>query len=164
MVEIPWAPVILLAMIPITRALVAEHKMFCAVFDQVEHLLPGVKQLAHVKELSRMVEGLLRSHAAAEEDLVLLALDHAPEHKRRGDRIHQEHQEIDSRIMRVHGTKNLARARSLLRAAMIASRKHFEHEERVVFPLVERVMKPETLTKLGGVWMRRRHMPANWSI
>ena len=61
--------------------------MFCAVFDHVERSLPGVKQLAHVKELSRMVEGLLRSHAAAEEDLVLLALDHAPEHKRRGDRI-----------------------------------------------------------------------------
>jgi len=152
----------LFAMIPITRALAAEHKMFCAVFDQVERLLPGVKQLTQVKEFSRMVEGLLRSHAAAEEDLVLLALDHAPQHKRRGDRIHQEHQEIDSRITRVHGTKNLARARSLLRAALGASRKHFEHEERVVFPLVERVMKPEMLTKLGGVWMRRRHMPANW--
>jgi iron-sulfur cluster repair protein YtfE (RIC family) len=154
----------LLAMIPITRALTAEHKMFCAVFDQIECLLPSVGQLAQVRELSRLVEGLLQNHAAAEEDLVLLALDHTSQHKRRCDRIHQEHQEIDSRITRVHGTKNLARARSLLRAAMTASRKHFAHEERVVFPLVERVMNAEALMRLGGVWMRRRHMPANWSF
>ena len=149
-------------MIPITGALTAEHKLFCAVFDQIEQALPQSKRLEQVRGLSRFVEDLLQRHAVAEEDLVLLALDHAPEHKRRCDRFHKEHQEIDSRITRVQTAKDMVRARGLLKAAMLASRKHFEHEERIIFPLIERLTKRETLTKMGAIWMRQRHMSANW--
>jgi iron-sulfur cluster repair protein YtfE (RIC family) len=151
-------------MIAITTALVAEHAMYCALFDHIEQLLPKLDRPAEVKRLARLVEGLLRGHAAAEEDLVLVALDHDSEHKRRANRLHQEHKEIDGRLTRVHGTNNVAQARGLLRAAIVASRSHFKHEERVVFPLIERVTKPETLTRLGATWMQRRHMPANWTI
>ena len=150
-------------MIPITRALTAEHKLFCAVFDEIEAMLPSVKRLAELREMGRMVEGLLRSHAVAEEDLVLLALDHSPIHKRRANRLHQEHHEIDSRLTRVCAVNDLARARSLLTAALAASRKHFQHEERVVFPFIEQAVEPGTLTQMGAVWLQRRHMPANWS-
>jgi hemerythrin-like domain-containing protein len=145
-------------MIPITRVLAAEHKMFCAVFDQIEQTLPQAQRLDQLRGLSRFVEELLRSHAGAEEDLVLLAVDHGPEHKRRCHRFHQEHQEIDGRITRVQTAKDIAQARGLLQAAMLASRKHFEHEERVIFPLIERLTKHETLTKMGALWLRRRHM------
>jgi hemerythrin-like domain-containing protein len=37
-----------------------------------------------------------------------------------------------------------------------ASRKHFDREERIVFPLAEKVMKKETLVELGKVWMKQR--------
>src|SRR5512137_1660877 len=52
-------------MIPITRALIAEHRMFGVVFEQIEKLLPGLDRLEEVRRAARMVEGLLLSHAKA---------------------------------------------------------------------------------------------------
>jgi hemerythrin-like domain-containing protein len=36
------------------------------------------------------------------------------------------------------------------------ARKHFDKEERIVFPLAERVLKANTLDELGTEWMKRR--------
>jgi hemerythrin-like domain-containing protein len=44
----------------------------------------------------------------------------------------------------------------LLLLAVVASRKHFDREERIVFPLAEKVMKDETLAELGKTWMKQR--------
>ena len=151
-------------MIPITRALSAEHQMFCAVFDEVEKALPSLTRLEEVRRAARLVEGLLLSHAAVEEELLMLAEDHLPEGTRRYDHCRKEHQELDSRLTRVRSAREIAWARSLLRAALAASRKHFQREERKVFPLIEKGMKPETLTKLGTVWFLQRHAPANWTV
>jgi|CZKM01.1.fsa_nt_gi hypothetical protein len=151
-------------MIPITRALMAEHQMFCSVFDQIEKILPGLEGLQQVRRAARLIEGLLLSHSQVEQELLLLARDQAPADQSRYDRCHQEHQEIDSRLTRVRSAKQIPRARSLLRAAMAASRKHFQLEERKVFPLIEKGMKPETLLKLGTVWFLQRHAPANWTL
>ena len=111
-----------------------------------------------------MVEGLLLSHAKVEEELLMVAQDQVSGDKRRYDRCRQEHQEIDSRLTRVRSTRRIARARRLLQAAMAASRKHFQREERRIFPLIEKGMKLQTLTKLGTVWFLQRYAPANWTI
>jgi iron-sulfur cluster repair protein YtfE (RIC family) len=142
----------------------AEHLMFCFVFDQIERILPGLNGLEEVRRAARLIEGLLLSHAQVEHELLVLARDQAPADQRRYDRCHKEHQEIDSRLTRVRSTREIAQARSLLRAAMTASRKHFKREERRVFPLIEKGMKPETLTKLGTVWCLQRYAPANWTL
>jgi hemerythrin-like domain-containing protein len=42
--------------------------------------------------------------------------------------------------------------------AVLASREHFDHEERIVFPLAEKAMKRETLTALGKTWMKQRQV------
>jgi hemerythrin-like domain-containing protein len=151
-------------MISITRALIAEHQMLAVLFEEVEKLLPGVVRLEEVRRAARMVEGLLLSHAGVEDDLLMLARGQASEERRWYDHCHKEHQEIDSRLTRVRSTRNIARARSLLRGALAASRKHFKAEERKVFPLIERTMKPETLIKLGTVWFLQRYAPANWTM
>ncbi len=150
-------------MIPITRALGAEHRMFDAVFEQVEELLPRLERLDEVKRLARLVEGLLLRHARSEGDLLLLARDHALEDRPRYERCRHEHQEIDSQLIHVHSARNVTRARALLRGALAASRKHFKHEERTVFPLIEKGVNPEALTKLGTVWFLQRHAPAHWT-
>jgi hemerythrin-like domain-containing protein len=43
-----------------------------------------------------------------------------------------------------------------LLGVIAASRKHFEKEERTVFPMAERVLNAKTLTGLGHEWMKRR--------
>ena len=51
----------------------------------------------------------------------------------------------------------------LLLAAVAYSRRHFDKEERIVFPMAERVLKTKTLTALGQAWMEQRNnvAPAN---
>jgi hemerythrin-like domain-containing protein len=52
--------------------------------------------------------------------------------------------------------KRLDVARTLLLKAVSHSRKHFSKEERIVFPMAERVMSGKTLEKLGKAWLERR--------
>ena len=54
------------------------------------------------------------------------------------------------------GQAGLARKR--LSQALAACRKHFDKEERIVFPLAERTLKGDTLQALGAAWMKRREV------
>ena len=140
----------------ITEALVAEHTIFLGVFDQIERALPSLNTPAEVGTMARIVEGMLEGHAKTETDLAYLALDHVLAHNGELKRMHQEHQEIDDRLRKVHTAKTCAEARRLLKAALVTSREHFHGEERSVFPLLEKALQEETLTELGKSWMERR--------
>jgi len=140
----------------ITEALLAEHMVFHNVFDHIERVLPNLKTLAEVKALAGLLEGLLHPHSKTEEDLVFAPLDHCLEQIGQRDTFEDEHQEIDASLLKVKAARRLSEARRLLLTAVTASRKHFDREERIVFPLAEKVMKRETLTELGKTWMKQR--------
>ena len=140
----------------ITEALLAEHVVFHNIFDYIERILPDLKTLAEVKSLAELMESLLLAHGKAEEDLVFAPLDHCLEQIGQRDVFHEEHHEIDASLLKVKAAKRLDEARRLLSVAVLASRKHFDHEERIAFPLAEKVMKRETLTELGKTWMKQR--------
>lgn len=143
-------------MFTIITALVAEHEDFCAGFDRIELALGEVTELDRLKRLARRMEERLTSHAAVEDDLVLFVTEQTAELKRRCARFHRDHQEIDARLAQISHAGELNDARDLLRSAMEASRRHFDHEERVVFPLLERAVAPEVLGKFGVFWKLRR--------
>lgn len=140
----------------ITEALIAEHTIFLGVFEQIERALPSLATPAEVATMASIVEGLLRGHAQAETDLAYLALDHVLENDGALNRMHQDHHEIDDRLRRVHAARTCAEARRLLKAAIVASRDHFQGEERHVFPFLEKTLQEETLTELGQAWMQRQ--------
>ena len=142
-------------MATITSTLIMEHAVFCAVFDQIERVLPGLKSVPEVRVLSTVVEGLLAGHAETEADLAYAALDHVLAEKGELDRLHHDHKEIDNNFKRLHTVSNLAEAQLLLKKALAASREHFRYEERVVFPLLERVLAGETLGYLGEASLRK---------
>jgi len=139
----------------ITEALVAEHNTFLLVFDQIERVLPSLGTPAELRTMASIVEGLLESHARTETNLAYLALDHVLAHNGELKRMHQDHHEIDDRLRRVHTAKTCAEARRLLKVALLASREHFQLEERNVFPLLERALRKETLRALGQDWLER---------
>lgn len=139
----------------ITEALVTEHRIFLSVFDQIERVLPRLTTLAEVKALASVIEGLLEDHAETETNLAYLALDHIMYHKGQLDRLHEEHHEIDASLHQVQKAGSCAEARRLLKAAIRASRDHFRFEEQSVFPLVENVLRGETLIELGASWAQR---------
>ncbi|HWH69813.1 MAG TPA: hemerythrin domain-containing protein [Candidatus Sulfotelmatobacter sp.] len=140
----------------ITEALFAEHLVFHNMFDHLETAVPQLKTLAEVKALAAMMECLLRAHSATEDQLFLGPLEHCFEQIGQRETFHQEHVEIDQHLERVQSAQHLKQAQALLLSAVSYSRRHFDQEERVVFPLAEQVLKSQTLADLGQTWMDQR--------
>ena len=140
----------------ITEALFAEHLVFHNMFDYIEAVAPRLKTLAEVKSLATLMESLLKSHSDTEDELFLGPLEHCFEQIGQRDALLEEHKEIDESMKGLRQVKDLRKARQLLLAAVTYSRKHFDKEERIVFPLAERVLNNKTLTALGQTWMEQR--------
>ncbi len=140
----------------ITEALFAEHLVFHNMFDHIEKITPKLKTLPEVKSLAGMMEALLIAHSDTEDHLFLGPLEHCFEQIGQRETFHQEHQEIDENLRSVQKATRLPQARQLLLAAVTYSRKHFDKEERIIFPMAERVLNHKTLDSLGQIWMDQR--------
>jgi len=140
----------------ITEALLAEHMVFHNLFDHIEATAPRLKTLGEVKSLAALMESMLKAHSDTEDELFIGPLEHCFEQIGQRDAFIQEHEEIDGNLKLVQRAKQVRRACQLLVAAVAYSRKHFDKEERIVFPMAERVLKGKTLTALGQSWMEQR--------
>lgn len=140
----------------ITEILMAEHAVFHNMFDHIETVAPRLKTLGEVRSLATMVDRVMAPHAKTEDDLFIEPLEHCFEQIGQNETFHAEHKQIDEMLARVHKARTLKDAKKILLAAIAASRKHFDKEERIVFPLAERVMKTKTLTELGTQWLLKR--------
>jgi hemerythrin-like domain-containing protein len=136
----------------LTEILIIEHRIFNRVFDQVEKVLPKLATPQEGRLLAQLITGMLQAHAATETDLAYIALDHVLQDEGALQRMHHDHQELDAGLERVKSAATCAEARRLLQQAIHASREHFKAEERTVFPLMERKLQTETLTRLAAVW------------
>ena len=63
---------------------------------------------------------------------------------------------IEEALAKVHKARTLKDAKKILLGAIAAAREHFDKEERIVFPMAERVLKAKTLSDLGREWLRER--------
>lgn len=144
----------------ITEALLAEHQVFHGLFDHVERVAPQLGTLAEIKTLAALLEASLKAHSDSEDDLLFAPLEHCIEQLGQAETFHDEHEEIDRTLVQVQQAKQISGARKLLLAAVLASRSHFDKEERFVFPLAEKTLSPQSLAKLGETWATRRREPA----
>jgi hemerythrin-like domain-containing protein len=140
----------------ITEILMAEHTVFHNFFDHIERVAPRLKSLSEVKALAGALEKLLSAHSRTEDELFVAPLEHCIEQIGQSETFHEEHDEIDTALLNIEKARSTPQARKLLLAAVAASRKHFDKEERIVFPLAERSLKSETLIALGAAWMKQR--------
>jgi hemerythrin-like domain-containing protein len=140
----------------ITEALLAEHLVFHNLFDQIEARAIAFKTLSEVKAMAALLEGMLKGHSDTEDALFMGPLEHCFEQIGQRDSFLEEHQEMNHGLKLVQQATRIKEAQRLLLAAVAHSRRHFEREERIVFPLAERVMKSVTLTELGQNWVERR--------
>ena len=140
----------------ITEALFAEHQVFHNLFDYIERNAHKSKTLAEVKLLAALMEAMLEAHSRTEDELFIGPLEHCFEQIGHCATFHQEHEEIDGNLKLAQKARQPKQARQLLLAAVASSRRHFDKEERIVFPLAERVLKAKTLTILGQTWREQR--------
>jgi hemerythrin-like domain-containing protein len=141
----------------ITEALFAEHLVFHNMFDHIEDVAPQMRTLGEIKALAAVMESMLKAHSNTEDDLFIGPLEHCFEQIGQRDAFIQEHQEMDGNLTRVMMSTRVDAARELLLHAVAHSRQHFDKEERIVFPMAERVLKPSTLKELGQAWMHQRN-------
>ena len=140
----------------ITGILQAEHAVFHNLFDHIERLGPRLKTLAEVRHLADLLKNLLEAHSKVEDALIIAPLEHQFEQLGQQETFHQEHEEIDASLEQALRVKDLRAARRLLLNAVVASRKHFDKEERLIFPMAEKLLKAKTLSTLGDRWIEQR--------
>ena len=140
----------------ITEILMAEHAVFHNLFDHIESVAPRLRTLAEVKALAAVVEKVHEPHSKTEDDLFIEPLEHCFDQMGQKETFHHEHEQIEATLARVQKAKTVKDAKKILLGAMAACRKHFDKEERIVFPMAERILKTKTLVELGKQWLQRR--------
>jgi len=140
----------------ITDILRAEHTVFHHLFDHVESATPRLRTLAEVKAFALLVDKVMSPHSQTEDELFIEPLEHCFEQLGQRETFHHEHELIEQALAKVSLAKELKLGKRLLLGVMAAARKHFDKEERIVFPMAERLLKAKTLTDLGAEWMKRR--------
>lgn len=145
----------------ITDILRAEHTVFHHLFDQIETSAPRLKTLSEVKSLALLLDKVMAPHSHTEDELFIEPLEHCFDQIGHKETFHHEHEVIEEKFAQIQKAGSLKAARKLLLEVIAASRKHFEKEERIVFPMAERILKAKTLSDLGFEWMRRREATGN---
>lgn len=140
----------------ITEALIAEHGVFHGLFDYIERTAPNLRTLAEVKAVAGLLDATLDPHSRVEEELFIQPLDHCMDQMGQEKSFHGEHKEIEATLDEIQQCKSVSTARKLLQNAVRACRSHFDKEERIVFPMGERLLKAKTLNALGSEWQKRR--------
>jgi len=140
----------------ITEILMAEHAVFHNLFDHIEAAVSRLKTPGEVKLLAALVDKVMAPHTKTEDDLFIEPLEHCFEQIGQNETFHAEHRRIGEALARVHKARTLKDAKEILLGAIAASREHFDKEERIVFPLAERVLKAKTLSDLGREWLQKR--------
>ena len=140
----------------ITDILRAEHTVFHHLFDHIETTAPRLKTLAEVKSVAVLIDKVMSPHSQTEDELFIEPLEHCFDQIGQKETFHHEHEMIEETLAKVRKARSLKDGKKLLLSVIAASRKHFEKEERIVFPMAERILKTKTLTELGSEWMKRR--------
>lgn len=140
----------------ITGILQAEHSVFHNLFDYIEATAPTLRTTAEVRSLARLTEALMAAHSKTEDELFIEPLEHCFEQVGQRETFHEEHEAIEQALQGVQKARDVRAARQQLLGVVLAARKHFDKEERIVFPMAERVLNAKTLNALGEKWLQRR--------
>ena len=142
----------------ITDVLRAEHAVFHNLFDHIEATVPRLKTLAEIKALAAVVDKVHAPHSKTEDALFIEPLEPYFDQMGQRETFHAEHEFIEAALAAVQQARTVKDARKKLLNTIAASRKHFDKEERIVFPLAERILKSKTLSELGEQWLHRRNV------
>jgi hemerythrin-like domain-containing protein len=143
----------------ITEALLAEHVVFHNLFDYVERTVPKVRTLAEVRGLASLLIIMLRSHTKVEDRLLVAPLEAAFSQMGQSENFHEEHDQIEEQLASIDAIRRILLAKRRLLQAVVLCRKHFDKEERIVFPMAEKQLSAKSLLLLGKRWEEQRIAP-----
>ena len=140
----------------LTQALLGEHGVFYAQFDQLEKTAAS-GTLTDVQAQADLIAVALLGHARLEDDLLFTALE--PHLGTQGGPLavmRMDHIEIEGAFQRIARANDLEEASGLVREVLQTLRDHFAKEEQVLFPMAAQVLGPGRLVEMGGRWADAR--------
>ena len=143
--------------VKITEALIAEHAVFYAQLEYLEKSLPSMKTLAEIKASAALLECALKTHAKLEDDLFDV-LEPSLDQLGKLETVRHDHEAIDTCLAMIKHAKTRPEAQRILSRVAHVIRHEFDLEERIIFPMAEKLLRPETLLKLGKMWAGKREV------
>lgn len=141
----------------ITEALLGEHGVFYALFDQLERAVPASATLAQVQDQAALLAAALKPHASMEDELLFTSLEsHLESQSGPLAVMRAEHSGIEDALARVQEVQDLAEAQGLVLHVVQMAREHFAKEEQILFPMAEQMLGGETLAQLAARWAEQR--------
>lgn len=142
----------------VTDALLGEHAVFYALFDQVEAVASSAGAVTQVEAATAVLSVVVGSHAALEDELLFAALE-----SRIGKEgpllvMRAEHEEMERALEKIEDARDLEQAAGYIHEALRVARDHFRKEEKVLFPMAEQMLDEPTLVRLGEIWADARHV------
>lgn len=140
----------------ITDALLGEHGAFYAQFDRLEEALPHTNAVAEIREQAALLAAALVTHAKLEDTVLFDRMRSAGADEGLLRTMEEEHETIAALLTRAQGSQDATLAREALLDAVAQAREHFAREERLAFPLADRLLGAVVQDELGARWSEHR--------
>lgn len=136
----------------ITDALLGEHAVFYALFEELERIADSDAPLAAKQMMVRTIGHVLLSHAKLEDELLFPALGQLPPVRV----MLADHEQIERLFEDLGGGTPPADFSSAVGHAIDLTRDHFNKEEMVLLPYADAHLEVSVLERLGEQWSRLR--------
>lgn len=140
----------------LTDALLGEHGVLYAHFDQIEAVATEATSATRIQEATAALRVVIQSHSDLEEELLFPALEPLMGADGPLAVMRAEHDEIERAL---HGIEDMADpddASAAVRQMLNLVRDHFKKEEAVLFSVARQVLDDETQVRLGRAWAEVR--------
>jgi hemerythrin-like domain-containing protein len=142
----------------LTDALLGEHAVFYALFDQIETATTATTSVTRLQEITMVLRAVLLSHADLEEDLLFLALEPFMGVDGPLAVMRAEHNEIEQALQQIEDIPDPNDATDAISQALSLIRNHFRKEEEILFAMARQMLDDDTQIRLGKAWADARYV------
>jgi len=142
--------------VKLTDALLGEHGVFYALFDQIEAVTAAATNVAQIQGAMVALSAVIWSHANLEEELLFPALEAHMGTTGPLAVMRTEHDEIEQALRQIEAAQSLDEGAECVARALSVLRDHFQKEEEVLFSIARQTLDEETQIRLGTAWAAAR--------
>lgn len=142
----------------LTDALLGEHGVLVDMLGELDGLTSRAESAHEVAVAVEVPAAALLQHAKVEDELLFPALEAVAGKQGITTAMRAEHVEIDALVARVRSASSLEECLRALDELLEKTREHFEKEEQILFPMIEREIGDTRLEALAEKWAALRRV------
>ncbi len=142
----------------LTDALLGEHGVFYALFDQIEAVTATATSVVQIQQATVALSAVVLSHANLEEELLFPALETHLGTTGPLAVMRTEHDDIKHALRQIEEAQDFDDGANCVARALSILRDHFQKEEEVLFSIARQTLDEETQIRLGKAWAEARRV------